>query len=95
MTRKPSHSEKMIRSDYSDYTDSLESRAETDCNGFLYSRKGKDAYANGKITQYDLFTRPWHYMKAYASEELIEFFRFHGRITFTDYRAQMRESRVA
>lgn len=92
--RPMSAREKTIRSDFSDYLDYLEETAEINLNGVLYSRAGQVAAAAGRIRQRDLFARPWHQMRKYASEELLEFFDEFGRMSWTEYRAQFRFERA-
>ena len=91
--RQLSAREKMIRSDFQDYLDYLEETSEINLNGVLYSRAGQAAAAAGRIRQRDLYTKPWHQMRRYASEELIEFFDEFGRMTWTEYRAQFKNER--
>ena len=91
--RKPSAREQMIRSDYLDYILYLEETAEFTCNGVFFNRAGKLAYEAGRIRGQDMFTRPWHHMRKFASEELIDFFAEFGRMTWTEYRAQFNNER--
>lgn len=92
--RQPSAREKMIRSDYLDYILYLEETAEFTCNGVFFNRAGQLAYDAGRIRGQDMFTRPWHQIRKYASEELIEFFDEFGRMSWTEYRAQFNNERA-
>lgn len=94
MARKPRANEIALQMEYLDYLESLESRATDDISGVWYNATGRAKHAAGLLDQWDMFRRPWHHVARYASEELTEWFRMNGRITFTDYRSQRREERV-
>lgn len=91
--REPSAREKLIRSDFQDYLDYLEQTSEINLNGHLYSAAGRAAAEAGRIRQRDLYTRPWHQVRRYASEELQDFFAEFGRMSWTEYRAQFKNER--
>ena len=59
-------------------------------NGRLLNRRGE---AKG-IDPWSLFRSNWTYVKAYGSEELIEWFTLNPRLTFAQYERQMLESDV-
>lgn len=90
MARKPSAAEKALRADYLDYVEAMEARAERDTNGVLWNRRGRAKRDAGLMRQWDLFTRSWAHMEPYASEELLTWYAIHGRMTFTEYRTQIR-----
>lgn len=94
MARKPTAAEQQLTFDYLDYLEALESRATEDICGVWYNARGAARHAEGYLSQWDMFRRPWHHVARYASEELTEWFRMNGRMTFTDYRSQMRQERV-
>lgn len=93
MARKPRANEIALQMEYLDYLESLESRATEDICGVWYNAAGAARRAAGLLDQWDMFRRPWHHVARYASEELTEWFRMNGRMTFTDYRSQMRQER--
>lgn len=94
MARKPTAAEQALTFEYLDYLESLMTRAENDICGVWYNATGRAKHADGYLCQWDMFRRPWHHVARYASEELTEFFRINGRMTFTDYRSQRRQERV-
>lgn len=61
--------------------------AERDCRGHLLNRRGLTAGIDART----LFYGPAHRVTLYASEELVEWFRHHGRLTFEQYAAQTYE----
>ena len=93
MSRKPTAAEAQLTRDYFDYLESLESRATEDISGVWFNRLGAAKRADGQLSQWDMFRRPWGHVARYASEELTEWFTLNGRLTFTEYREQMRQAR--
>lgn len=93
MARKPTASEQALTLEFFDYLESLMTRAENDICGVWYNRLGAAKHADGQLSQWDMFRRPWGHVARYASEELSTFFQYHGRLTFTEYREQIRQSR--
>lgn len=94
MARKATAAEQQLTFAYLDYLESLMTRAEDEICGVWYNATGRAKHADGLLDQWDMFRRPWHHVARYASEELTEFFRMNGRLTFTDYRSQMRQERT-
>lgn len=92
MARAPRANEVALRMEYLEYAESLEARATDDICGVWYNRLGAAKHAAGKLSQWDMFVRPWHHVARYASEELVQWFADHGRLSFTDYREQTRET---
>ena len=90
MARKPRTSETQLRADYLDYAENMAANAETGTNGVLWSRRGTVRLDSGQIVAWELFSRPWAHVACYASEELRAWFEDHGRMSFTDYRDQVR-----
>ena len=93
MPRKPRTDELALTMDYLDYLESLEARATDAISGVWYNRLGASKHAAGELSQWDMFRRPWRHVARYASEELTLWFQIHGRLTFTEYREQLRQSR--
>lgn len=91
MGRKLRPHEVALKSDYVDYAENMAAHAEVATNGVLWNRKGAAKRDAGRITAWELFTGSWSVVGAYASDELIEWFVWNGRMTFTEYRAQVRE----
>jgi len=91
MARKPRASEVATRNAFLDYLESLETRATEDICGVWYNRLGASKHAAGELCQWDMFSRPWHLVARYASEELTEWFARNGRMTFTEWRESERE----
>lgn len=58
-------------------------RAIDECNGVLLNRRGEAA----GVSSYSLFMGSAVRANAYASDELVEFWRRHGRLTFADFEA--------
>ena len=93
MPRKPRPGELALTLEYLDYLESLEARATDAISGVWYNRLGAARHADGQLTQWDMFRRSWGHVARYASEELTLWFQIHGRLTFTEYREQTRQSR--
>ncbi len=62
--------------------------AETETNGALLNPRGREA----GIDPMRLFSGNRSYAYAYASEELVEWWRSHPRMTFPEYEKQMYEA---
>lgn len=74
--------EKDCRQAFEDYREAQYATALTECNGQLLNRAG---IAREKQT-YALFIGPRHVAYANASEELVDFWRSHGRLTYAQFR---------
>lgn len=92
MARKPTAAERQLTADYLDYLESLEARATDAICGVWYNKRGAARHAAGLLSQWDMFRRPWAQVACYASEELTGFFQSYGRVSFTEYREQVREA---
>lgn len=92
MARKPTLAEVQMKMDFFDYLESLETRATEDIAGVWYNRLGAAKHAAGTLSQWDMFSRPWAHVARYASEELTLWFAMNGRMTFTEYREQIRQN---
>lgn len=92
MARLPRASEVLLKMEFFDYLESLETRATEDISGVWYSRLGAAKHAAGELSQWDMFRRPWAHVARYASEELILWFAHNGRLSFTEYREQIRQN---
>lgn len=77
-----------MRSAYQDYLEAKYAAAENDCNAIMLSRRGLAA----GVDPMTLFYGPRSRVVAYASEELQEWFRAHGRITIGEFERQYRQS---
>ena len=91
MARKPRASEEVTKMAFLDYLESLETRATDEICGVWYNRLGASKHLAGELSQWDMFSRPWHLVARYASEELAEWFIRNGRMTFTEFREAERE----
>lgn len=91
MARKPSAAESQLKRDYFDYLEAMESRALEATNGVWYNRLGAAKHADGQLSQWDLFRCPMAHVERYMSEELLEFLSTESRLSFTEYREQIRE----
>lgn len=69
---------------YDDYLESQYARANDDTNGVLLNQRGR----NQGVSSFSLFSGNRVRMEAYASEELKDWFRKNGRITYTEWEAQ-------
>jgi len=74
-----------LRADYENVKQSQYEQAEQATRGAMLNRRGQ---AKG-IDSYSLFSGNAIRAYAYASEELIEWWQSHPRITFADYEEQM------
>ena len=91
MARKPTAAEQVTKFAYLDYLESLETRATEDICGVWYNTLGAAKHASGELSQWDMFSRPWHHVARYASEELTAWFAVNGRMTFTEFRQAERD----
>ena len=91
MARKPRASEVATRNAFLDYLESLETRATDEICGVWYNALGASKHAAGELSQWGMFSRPWHHVARYASEELTDWFAHNGRMTFTEWREAERE----
>ncbi|MGH3825726.1 MAG: hypothetical protein ACRDQX_00920 [Pseudonocardiaceae bacterium] len=77
--------EKMVRASFSRYVSESYFAAESATNGHMLTlealRKGIDPKS--------LFAGPQHRAERWASEELKDWWRQHGRVTFEEYRAEL------
>ncbi len=73
-----------LRAEFEVYRESAYVVAETATNGVLLNERGK---RNG-VDPYSLFIGPEIRARAYASEELIEHWQTHPRLTFARFEAQ-------
>ncbi len=81
----------VMRRDFEDYREQQHAAASHDCNGVLLNRAGQAA----GIDTYSLFIGPRARAVKYASDELIEWWATHGRMTVTDFEAQTLETHGA
>lgn len=70
-----------VRDEFELYRQAQYERAETELNGVLLNQRGKRA----RIDAYSLFIGPEVRALAYASEELVEWWTRHPRLTFEQY----------
>lgn len=70
-----------VRADFDDHLEASIGLAETACRGILLNARGRAA----GIDPLTLFYGPRVRVDAYASEELLEWFREHGRTTFEQF----------
>lgn len=80
-----------MRREFEDYREQQHASASHDCNGVLLNRAGQAA----GIDTYSLFIGPRVRAVKYASDELIEWWATHGRMTVTDFEAQTLETHGA
>ncbi|TXK17386.1 hypothetical protein [Homoserinibacter sp. GY 40078] len=73
-----------LRSEFEDYREQAYERAAEACRDHLLNRRGRAAH----VDPYSLFMGPWARVQAYASEELLEWFAEHGRMTFEEFERQ-------
>lgn len=73
-----------LQAEYETYREGAYERAETECNGVLLNQRGKKA----GIDPYSLFMGNEARAHAYASEELIEHWSRHPRLTFAEFERQ-------
>lgn len=78
---------KIVRADYEIVKENAYRTALEACNGVLLNARGKA----GQVDPFSLFQGPEVRAHAYASEELLEHWYRHPRITFTAYERQMLE----
>ena len=74
-----------LRAEHRENVENQYRRAEEATNGALLNRRGQER----GIDPYSLFTHNSTYFRAYASEELVEWFSRNPRLTFSDYERQM------
>jgi hypothetical protein len=74
----------VMRRDFEDYREQQHAAASHDCNGQLLNRAGLAA----GINTYSLFIGPRARAETYASDELVEWWSLHGRMTVADFEAQ-------
>lgn len=77
-----------VRAEFELYREAQYTRAETELNSVLLNRRGKRA----RIDAYSLFIGPEVRALAYASEELVEWWTRHPRLTFEQYERSRVES---
>ncbi|WP_349862617.1 hypothetical protein [Leifsonia sp. WHRI 6310E] len=73
-----------MRAEYEIYREGAYERAETDCNGVLLNARGKKA----GVDPYSLFMGNEARALAYASEELVDHWARHPRLTFAAFERQ-------
>lgn len=76
-----------LRMDFRDIRLAYYIRAEEATNGRLLNWRGRAA----KIDPQDLLTRNMTSIRAYGSEELLEWIHTHPRLTFAQYERQMHD----
>lgn len=76
-----------LRAEFELYREVQHAAASDACNTVLLNR---DALARG-IDSYSLFIGPRARAERWASDELLEWWQSHGRMTFADYEAQRLE----
>ncbi|WP_375000194.1 hypothetical protein [Aeromicrobium sp. CTD01-1L150] len=72
---------RQVRRDYADFLEAQYAAAEHICRGNLLNKRGR----RSGIDPFTLFSGPQVRAHAYASEELIEFWRTTPRVTFTEF----------
>lgn len=77
-----------LRVKYADAMWAQYTEAETELNGKLLNRRGQAQ----KVDAVRLFSGPQGYAMAYASEELMEWWRTHPRMSFEDFERQAYEA---
>lgn len=77
----------LLRTDHRDYVYSHYLKAEEETRGAMLNSRGRAA----GIDTFALFTHNSTYLKAYASEELIEWIEANPRLSFEEYERQMVE----
>lgn len=77
----------LLRTDHRDYVYSHYLKAEEETRGAMLNERGRAA----GIDTFALFTHNSTFLKAYASEELIEWMNENPRLSFADYERQMVE----
>lgn len=80
-----------MRMAYGDYLEAHMARAEVETNGNLLNAKARAA----GVTQERLFTANSTVAAAYASEELVDFWRTHPRMTLATFESQWLEDQYA
>lgn len=84
--RKERERRAAARAEYDRYVDMMWLAAEQECNGYLLSRAGKRANAN----PVKLWSMADRLAYRYASEELLDFWGRHGRLTYAEWQQQAR-----
>ncbi|WP_344677236.1 phage minor capsid protein [Saccharopolyspora taberi] len=77
--------DELARAAYRKYIDEQYWQAEADTNGYLLSNAGEAAGVDPR----ELFTGPAARARKWASDELLEWWEEHGRITFDEFAAQL------
>jgi predicted lipoprotein len=72
---------RQCRTAFEDHLESLYAQATEATNGVMLNKRGKAA----GVSSYSLMFGPAVRVTAYASEELIEFFAHHNRITYAQF----------
>lgn len=80
-----------MRMAYGDYLEAHMAAAVEETAGVLLNARGKAK----KVTEEQLFTGGPHIAAAYASEELVDFWRTRPRMTLAVFEAQWLEDQVA
>ena len=80
-----------LREDYQLYVEAAYLAAERETRGHLLNRRGVDRGVHPR----ELFSGNRSRAYAYASEELRNWWEQHGRVTFTEYQRQSRETPAA
>lgn len=75
----------LARQSYRDHVEAAWLAAEDACRGHLLSKAGRTAGVDGR----SLFTGPLPRAAKYASDELVEWWAEHGRVTFDEWREQL------
>lgn len=79
---------RQIRAEFDAYLEVRIAMAERDCRGYLLSKAGR----RKGIQVLSLFYGPWSRVELYASEELEDWFRANGRLTYAEFEDQYSSS---
>ncbi|MEV5710148.1 hypothetical protein [Actinoallomurus sp. NPDC052274] len=77
-----------LREEYQLYVEAAYQAAEEATRGHMLNRVGETAGVRPR----ELFSGPWPRARKYASEELLAWWEDHGRMTFTEFKRQSRQS---
>lgn len=80
-----------VNADWLDWAQAQFLAAEAECRGYLLNKAGIAA----GLDPWTLWTGPASRAARYASEELLEFWATHPRMTVSEYREQLRSARRA
>lgn len=80
-----------MRGDYDRHLHAQYERAVNETNACLLNKRG---HAN-RVEELSLFFGPWSRVVAYGSEELLEFFQYHRRMTLAEFERTWWNERMA